>query len=166
MAAGRPACAADERQDAEEPAKSLQGKYSSACSNKGISRPNAAAWLLVSLLGFLRGPASAQRSKPVSNTNQFAAALQDASISEIILDPSGAGVRGNTATHLLYSWTIACCVSSQNVYAACVAAMQVLRRTARYAVMNSLSDLDLFCVCTDGWRNFDPGGCSVAESYI
>ena len=110
--------------------KPYRGENSSACSNRGMSRPNAAAWLLFSLIGFLYGPASAQRSVPVSNTNQFAAALQDASISEIILDPSGKGVRGNTTTHLLHSRTVACHVISLKVCAACVAAMQVLRRTA------------------------------------
>lgn len=44
-------------------------------------------WILVAI------PAQAQRSVPVSNTVQFAAALANVGVSEIILDPSGTGVR-------------------------------------------------------------------------
>jgi hypothetical protein len=52
----------------------------------------AAAWLLIVSLAWHLGPVSGQRSVPVSNTNQFAIALQDQTVWEIILDPTGTGV--------------------------------------------------------------------------
>ena len=45
-------------------------------------------------------PAAAQRSVPVTTTQDFANALQDQTITEIILDPSGTGVSTHSCTSL------------------------------------------------------------------
>ena len=50
-----------------------------------------------------------QLSVPVSNTTQFAAALNNQAVMEIILDPSGVGVR-SLAHEATFSLLIACCI--------------------------------------------------------
>ena len=48
--------------------------------------------LLVALTLCISQQATAQKSVPVTTTQDFAQALQDQTITEIILDPSGTGV--------------------------------------------------------------------------
>lgn len=48
--------------------------------------------LLIALTLCISQPAAAQKSVPVTTTQDFAQALQDQTITEIILDPSGTGV--------------------------------------------------------------------------
>ena len=50
------------------------------------------ALLAALLLAYSGQPAAAQKSVPVTTTQDFANALQDQTITEIILDPSGTGV--------------------------------------------------------------------------
>ena len=51
------------------------------------------ALLTALLITHCSQPAAAQKSVPVTTTNDFANALKDQTITEIILDPSGTGVR-------------------------------------------------------------------------
>ncbi|EIE27156.1 kinase-like protein [Coccomyxa subellipsoidea C-169] len=65
----------------------------------GFFTPMSCALLLaVSACLVVVAPVDAQRSVPVSNTVQFAAALQNAGVSEIILDPTNTGGGGGTLT--------------------------------------------------------------------
>ena len=62
------------------------------------------ALLAALLLTYSCQPAAAQRSVAVTTTQDFANALQDQSVTEIILDPSGTGV-SSPVTYLFATGT-------------------------------------------------------------
>ena len=76
------------------------GGDNASCGDAGflmhlmLGRGTAWSALLAALLILLSSQqAAAQKSVPVTTTQGFAQALQDQTITEIILDPSGTGVR-------------------------------------------------------------------------
>ena len=77
-----------------------EGGHNASCGDMGflmhpmLGRGTAWSALLAALLILLSSQqAAAQKSVPVTTTQDFAQALQDQTITEIILDPSGTGVR-------------------------------------------------------------------------
>ena len=79
---------------------SREGEHNASCGDMGflmhpmLGRGTAWSALLAAMLILLSSQqAAAQKSVPVTRTQDFAQALQDQTITEIILDPSGTGVR-------------------------------------------------------------------------
>ena len=113
---GPGACCGGDPQTAGQAARAPRalGRDTSGSLGMGFFTPMSCALLLaVSACLVVVAPVDAQRSVPVSNTVQFAAALQNAGVSEIILDPTNTGVRACTSsclTHCLMHAFYALCI--------------------------------------------------------